>query len=119
MKTQEALRALSALAQEHRLSIFRLLVTAGPNGLSAGEIARLTSISPASLTFHMKELDRGGLVRSWRAGRTIRSALEVETMRGLVTFLTEDCCAGRADLCGGDLMSARQACCQLDGVLND
>lgn len=110
MDTSSALRALAALAQNHRLAIFRLLVKAGPNGMAAGEIARLAGISAASLTFHMRELEYAGLTRSWRSGRFIRSCLEVESMRGLVTFLTDDCCDGRADLCGGDLIAARSAC---------
>jgi len=115
METKAALRALAALAQEHRLAIFRLLVQAGPNGLTAGEIARMTGISAASLTFHMKELSHANLVQTWRDGRFVRSSLQVDAMRRLVTFLTEDCCEGRADLCGGDLMTARQACCPPNG----
>ena len=116
METTDAVKALSALAQGHRLEIFRLLVRSGPNGLSAGEIARALGISPASLTFHMKELEHAGLIRSWRKGRFVLSAVSVEGMRSLITFLTEDCCNGRPELCGGGVTAARSACCESEVI---
>jgi DNA-binding transcriptional ArsR family regulator len=100
MKDTDAVRALAALANSHRLVIFRALVRAGPGGLSAGELATAADIPSSTLTFHTKELERSGLIETRREGRFMRSALNVQTMRELLAFLTEECCAGRPDLCG-------------------
>lgn len=100
MKSDEAIRALAALAQEHRLAIFRLLVECGASGLPAGEIGERIGLSPTSASFHLKELDRAGLVDAKREGRFIRYRFNVETMRALLAFLTRDCCQGRPELCG-------------------
>lgn len=100
MKSNEAILALSALAQEHRLAIFRLLVKEGCRGLNAGEIGERIDISPTSASFHLKELDRAGLITAKREGRFIRYAFNAGTMHDLLTFLMEDCCQGRPDLCG-------------------
>jgi ArsR family transcriptional regulator len=100
MKDVEAVRALSALAHSHRLVVFRLLVRAGPTGMSAGALATAAGIAASTLTFHLKELERAGLIETRREGRFIRSALNVPVMRDLIAFLTDDCCAGRPDLCG-------------------
>lgn len=116
MDSPDAIRALSALAQEHRLAVFRLLVAAGPSGLPAGEIARRAGVAPANLTFHMKELEQAGLTHSWREGRFVRSAVHVDGMRAFVTFLTENCCGGRPELCGRAIEPARTVCCGPDGV---
>lgn len=101
MQDQIAVEMLTALAQEHRIKIFRLLVRAGPSGLPSSEIADCVGISATSASFHLKELDRSGLLVSTRQGRFIRYAVRIETMRGLLTYLTEDCCQGRPELCGG------------------
>lgn len=106
MDRHDAVRALAALAQEHRLAIFRRLVAEGPSGLAAGEIAKDVGIAPTSLSFHMKELNRAGLVRSWREGRFIRYSIEIEGMRQLLSFLTEECCQGRPELCGAGISAA-------------
>jgi ArsR family transcriptional regulator, arsenate/arsenite/antimonite-responsive transcriptional repressor len=106
MEHIDAVRALAALAQEHRLAIYRLLVTHGAAGLAAGEIARGVGIAPTSLSFHMKELDRAGLVRSWREGRFVRYAIHIEGMRQLLAFLTETCCQGHPELCGTGMKPA-------------
>ena len=100
MKDEDAVRALAALANTHRIALFRALVRAGPDGVSAGDLARGARIPPSTLTFHLKELERARLIQSWRDGRFIRSALSVPAMRDLIAFLTDDCCAGRPDLCG-------------------
>lgn len=110
MEQEEAVAALSALAQEHRLAVFRLLVSRGPGGLAAGEIASNLGLSPAALSFHLKELDRAGLVSSTREGRFIRYAVSVEGMRRLLTFLTQDCCGGDPGLCGAAIASAASMC---------
>ena len=100
MKSDEAIRALAALAQEHRLAIFRLLVKEGGEGLAAGEIGERIGIGPTSASFHLKELDRAGLINAKREGRFIRYAFNADAMRRLLTFLMEDCCQGRPELCG-------------------
>lgn len=101
--------ALAALAHEHRLRIFRLLVREGPSGMTAGDIASAIGASPTNASFHLKELDRAGLVRATRQGRYIRYAVHVEGMRRLLTYLTEDCCQGRPELCGGTFVT-REIC---------
>jgi len=98
-----AVQSLAALAQEHRLAVFRLLVAEGPSGMAAGDIARAAGLSATSASFHLKELQRAGLIRASRQGRFVRYSLEVEAMRNLLTYLTEDCCQGRPELCGGDI----------------
>ena len=100
MDHQTAVRALAALAHEHRLAIARLLVRQGPNGMAAGEIGDRLGVSPTGMSFHLKELDRAGLVRSWREGRSVRYAIQIEGMRQLIEFLTEDCCQGQPEICG-------------------
>ena len=106
MEHSDAVRALAALAHEHRLAIFRRLVAEGPSGLAAGDIARCVGIGPTSLSFHMKELDRAGLVHSWREGRFVRYSIDIEGMRQLLSFLTEECCQGRPELCGAGVAAA-------------
>lgn len=99
MKIKQAVIALTALAQESRLKVFRLLVPAGQEGVGAGEIAEQLGIPAATLTFHLKELVHAGLIDSRREGRSIRYFLHVQGMRDLLTFLTEDCCRGDPQLC--------------------
>ena len=100
MTPDQAILTLTALAQEHRLAIFRLLVKHGPAGLPAGEISRHAGIGPTNASFHLKELERARLIRARRDGRFIRYAFDAGTMRALLAFLTEDCCEGRPELCG-------------------
>lgn len=100
METKGAIDALSALAQETRLNVFRLLMQTGPDGLSAGEIARRLEVQPATLSFHLSQLERAGLIGSRRDSRRIIYAADFARMRSLLTFLTEDCCNGRPEVCG-------------------
>jgi len=95
----EAVAALTALAQESRLRVFRMLVPLGEEGLAAGEIAEQLGIAPATLTFHLKELSHAGLVASRREGRSIIYALRPDGIRDLMEFLSEDCCQGQPHLC--------------------
>ncbi len=88
--------ALAALAQPHRLAAFRALVAAGPDGLAAGDIASLLSVPPSSLSFHLAQLERAGLIRPTRAGRSIIYAANFAAMTALVGYLTENCCGGVA-----------------------
>jgi ArsR family transcriptional regulator len=104
MKTNSALAALAALAQESRLAVFRLLVQAGPEGMAATKIADALAIGPTSLSFHLKELSHAEMVSATKHGRSIIYAANFETMNGLLGFLTENCCGGNpcsAD-CGVD-----------------
>ncbi|MEX2168976.1 MAG: metalloregulator ArsR/SmtB family transcription factor [Pirellulales bacterium] len=100
MKIKQAVIALTALAQESRLRVFRLLVPAGDSGLAAGVIAETLDIPPATLTFHLKELSHAGLIESRREGRSIIYSLKISGMRDLLEFLTHDCCKGEPALCG-------------------
>jgi DNA-binding transcriptional ArsR family regulator len=94
METTSVIGALSALAHESRLGIFRLLVEQGPDGLPAGEIASRLNLANANASFHLKELAHAGLVRSVQAGRFIYYAANFKTMNGLVDYLTQNCCQG-------------------------
>ena len=96
---KRAIEALAALAQETRLSIFRLLMQHGPEGLSAGTVASSLGVAPSTLSFHLAHLERAGLLRSWRVQRQIIYAADLDGMRSLLGFLTEDCCGGRPELC--------------------
>lgn len=109
MDEKRIVAALAALAQEHRLRIFRLLVEKGASGMPAGEIADKLGIGPTNMSFHLKELDRAGLLRSTRQGRFIRYAINVDGMRELLTYLTEQCCQGRPELCGEAFRRASKA----------
>jgi ArsR family transcriptional regulator len=94
MDTSTALAALSALAQESRLAVFRLLVQAGPAGMAASKIAEQLAIAPSSLSFHLKELTHAGLLAARQDGRFVIYSANVQAMNGLVGFLTENCCGG-------------------------
>jgi len=94
MEKQDVLAALDALAHETRLDVFRLLVQAGPEGLAAGAIADRLEIPAPTLSFHLKELRNAALVRSERDGRSLVYAPDFGAMRGVVGFLTENCCGG-------------------------
>lgn len=95
MDTKPALAALAALAQESRLATYRLLVQAGPAGLSATRIAGSLDVPPSSLSFHLKELAHADLVTSRQEGRFIIYAANFGTMHALLGFLTENCCGGQ------------------------
>lgn len=111
----QAVTSLAALAHEQRLGIFRLLVRQGPNGMAAGEIAQAVGASPTSTSFHLKELDRAGLIHATRDGRYVRYAVHIDGMRRLLTYLTEDCCGGQPELCGASVRKARTVCTSKGG----
>ncbi|TWU29975.1 ArsR/SmtB family transcription factor [Bythopirellula polymerisocia] len=100
MEVKTAVTALTALAQESRLRVFRLLVRAGSDGQPAGEIADSLDIPPATLTFHLKELSHAGLIDSTREGRSIRYSIREQGVCELLTYLLQDCCNGQPELCG-------------------
>jgi ArsR family transcriptional regulator, arsenate/arsenite/antimonite-responsive transcriptional repressor len=103
MKTPQVIKALGALAHEHRLGIYRLLVERGPDGLSAGGIGDRVGLVPSSLTFHLQTLQRAGLILQRREGRQLIYSVDFEVMNNLVAYLTDNCCAdisqGRAPVC--------------------
>ena len=90
----KAVEALGALAQVHRLSVFRELVQAGCSGLAAGAIAERLNIPSSSLSFHLSALKQGGMVSERREGRSIIYTADYTAMRGLIAFLLHNCCAG-------------------------
>ena len=112
METNEAIGAFTALGHETRLTVFRLLVQAGPNGLAAGAVAEQAGVPPSTMSHHLGLLERAGLVRSWRVHRQIFYATDYEGTRRLLAFLMEDCCQGRPELCGGGPADA--ATCKTD-----
>jgi DNA-binding transcriptional ArsR family regulator len=96
MKTPQALSALAALAQAHRLAVFRLLVEHAPTGLAAGNIAERLELPPATLSFHLKELSHSGLIAARQDGRFIWYSANIAVMNDLIAYLTRNCCAGSA-----------------------
>lgn len=103
MDFNQSLVALSALGQETRLHVFRLLIKAGPKGLQAGEISDALNVRQNTMSANLSVLMRAGLIRNAREGRTIRYFADFDGIRGLLEFLMEDCCGGNADLCNSVL----------------
>jgi DNA-binding transcriptional ArsR family regulator len=106
MEKLDAIAALGALAQETRLDLFRLLVTVGPEGLPAGVIAERLGVRPASLSFHLQQLVRAGLITQRRLSRQIIYSAEYSAMNDLLAYLTENCC-GRDNRVRPGLQSCR------------
>ena len=96
MEKKDILAALAALAQETRLDTYRLLVEHTPEGLTAGKIAERLGMAPASLSFHLKELTRAGLIAPRQDGRFVWYSADVDAMNGVVGYLTENCCRSSA-----------------------
>ena len=112
METSQAVSALSALAHEGRLAIFRELVQAGPEGLAAGEVSRRLGIAPNTLSASLTILAHAGLVRSRRVARSIIYSAAYDHMGVLLGFLVQDCCQGRPEVCAPMAAVAGQlACC--------
>ncbi|AVA21866.1 metalloregulator ArsR/SmtB family transcription factor [Rhizobium sp. CB3171] len=109
MDERQALASFGALSQETRLQIIRMLVVAGPDGMSAGTIAEKLEVSPSNISFHLKELDRAGLVNQQREARSIIYTANYDALSGLVRFLMEDCCGGNPEICAPTAKVA--ACC--------
>jgi len=95
-----AVDALGALAHETRLSVFRALVVAGPDGMIAGAIAEQQGVPPSTMSHHLATLERAGLVHSTRTSRLIHYRADFAAMRRLLTFLMQDCCQGAPEMCG-------------------
>lgn len=94
MQPASVIRALSALAQEHRLATFRLLVQAGADGMAAGAIAERLGVPASSMSFHLAQLANAGLITSERRSRSIIYFAAYDVMNGLLGYLTENCCGG-------------------------
>ena len=111
METKEAVIALAALAQDTRLSIFRLLVHMGPEGIPVGRIGEELEVAPATLSFHLKELYHAGLISSRQEGRFIYYTANFERMAAIMTFLTQNCCQGMPQACLTVVETALGSCC--------
>jgi len=112
MKTDDAVSALGALAQAHRLAAYRMLVKAGPKGMSAGQIADALKLPASSLSFHLAHLNRSGLVEQKRDGRSLIYSADFGRMNDLLAYLVEDCCQGRPEICAPMAQTvSRAACC--------
>lgn len=98
---------LSSIANEARLAIFRLLVQAGVNGLAAGNISEKLAIPNSTLSFHLKELNHAGLINAKQQSRYIYYSANYETMNNLLSYLTENCCAGEQDCCTANLCNTQ------------
>ena len=99
MEQIDAVTALAALAQDNRLDVYRLLVQAGPDGLTAGTIASELKLAPNTLTFHFDRMRQAGLVSVRRDGRSMIYSANYDTMNGLIGYLTDNCCGGAPERC--------------------
>lgn len=106
MQSPQAVTLLSALAQESRLAVYRLLVKHAPDGLAASVIAEKLGIPNATLSFHLKELSHAGLLTSRQSGRFVYYAPIIHTMNDLITYLTDQCCSQS----GGECASTGATC---------
>lgn len=109
MDERQALGAFGALSQETRLQIVRLLVVAGAEGMAAGALAERVEVSPSNISFHLKELERAGLIAQQRESRSIIYRADYDALGGLVRFLMEDCCGGHPEICAPAVAAA--SCC--------
>jgi ArsR family transcriptional regulator len=111
MEISTAVTALAALAQETRLSIYRLLIEAGPEGVAAGRLGETLEVPGATLSFHLKELARSGLVKPRQEKQFIYYAVDFERMAELMTFLTQNCCRGMPQECLTVVETELARCC--------
>jgi DNA-binding transcriptional ArsR family regulator len=114
MDERQALIVFGALSQETRLRLLRLLVIAGPDGIAAGALAEKVDVSPSNVSFHLKELERAGLVTTRRDARSIVYSAEYDALSGLLRFLMEDCCSGRPEICAPAV--AASCCAPVEGT---
>jgi len=109
MKTGEVIDALGALAHEHRLAVYRLLVEQGPAGLPAGAIGERVGLVPSSLTFHLQSLQQAGLISQVRASRQLIYSVDSTVMNALVGYLTDKCCTAGDGSCATECKPSRPA----------
>jgi DNA-binding transcriptional ArsR family regulator len=110
METEQAVLALAALAQSTRMEAFRTLVKHEPEGLAAGDLARLIEVPQNTLSAHLSILARAGLVASERHSRSIVYRAEIAALQDVILFLLQDCCGGRAEVCA-PVIAQLSACC--------
>jgi len=110
MKNEQIILAMAALAQSTRLDVFRILVSAEPEGLAAGEVARRLEVPHNTMSSHLAILSRAGLIRSERFSRSIVYRADLDTLRSVLAFLLKDCCGGRPEICA-PLMAELAPCC--------
>ncbi|BCB20190.1 helix-turn-helix domain-containing protein [Bosea sp. ANAM02] len=110
MENEPIILALAALAQSTRLDVFRLLVSAEPEGLPAGEVARRLDVPHNTMSSHLSILSRAGLVRSERISRSIVYRADLDALRSTIAFLLKDCCGGRPEICGPLLVELTPCC---------
>ena len=111
MELNSAVQALSALGQESRLRVFRLLINRGPQGMPAGDIAEQLKIPANTMSSHLAVLSRAGLVASRKEGRSVIYRVDVNGTRKLLAFLVQDCCQGTPKICQPLIASALADCC--------
>jgi ArsR family transcriptional regulator, arsenate/arsenite/antimonite-responsive transcriptional repressor len=111
MDISQAINALSALAQESRLKVFRLLLRVGSEGMAAGDIARKLAVPHNTLSVHLTVLARANLVYARKEGRSVIYAANLEGTRALLTYLIEDCCRGKPDTCLPLIKATLAGCC--------
>lgn len=111
MKTKQALAAFGALSQETRLDAFRQLVRRSPDSIPAGDLAQDLDVPPSTLSSHLAILQRAGLVKSERRGRTMLYSADLDGTRDLLQFLVKDCCRGHPQRCAQLLEAALPDCC--------
>ena len=111
MESSQAISAFAALSQETRLAVLRLLIREGTDGIPSGELAARVGVPPSTMSFHIASLERAGLVRSWRIQRQIFYAPNLQGVKGLVTFLLQDCCGGHPEICGDIFAAGEAPCC--------
>jgi DNA-binding transcriptional ArsR family regulator len=109
MNERQALAALAALGQEHRLRVVRALVTAGPNGVAAGVLAETVGVAGNNLSFHLKELSHAGLITARREGKSVIYSAAYAGLSDLIQFLMRDCCQGHLEVCA-PAVAALAAC---------
>jgi ArsR family transcriptional regulator, arsenate/arsenite/antimonite-responsive transcriptional repressor len=109
MRTPAIIEALGGLAHEHRLAIYRLLVQRGPDGLPAGVIGQRIGLLPSSLTFHLQNLQRAGLITQRRESRQLIYSADFVVMNGLVGYLTENCCGNSGSQCCPPALAVKPA----------
>jgi ArsR family transcriptional regulator len=116
METLDAVEALSALSQESRLQVYRLLVEAGPEGMQAGQIAAALDLPPNTLTFHFDRLRHAALVTVRRDGRSMIYAARFDTMNDLLGYLSKNCCGGDAQKCAPKNKSQKKSSRRKEGA---
>lgn len=110
MDTEPAILALAALAQSTRLDVFRLLVKHEPKGLAAGEVAKSLAVPQNTMSAHLAVLSRAGLVTARRSGRSIVYRADLARFQAVMSFLVNDCCDGRPEVCA-PLIESITPCC--------